>query len=70
MSTRKETYENCEIKIKDEKWLYINQKEIEYLHDEEQGKSKWSSKHLPYTQYDSLDDLAKAIVTDTAEFKE
>ncbi len=67
MSTREETFENCEIKIEDEKRLFINQKEINFEHDEAQ--SKWSSRYLPYTQYDSLDALAKAIITDTAEFK-
>lgn len=67
MSSKQEVFEGCQITIEDGQKLYINQKEIEYEHDEKDGK--WSSKYLPYTQYESIDALAKAIVSDTAEFK-
>ena len=67
MGSKKETYENCEIRIEDETQLFINQKAIEYTHDKD--NKKWSSRYLPYTEYDSLIALAKAIVSDTAEFK-
>ena len=67
MGSTKETYENCEIRIEDDTQLFINQKPIEYVHDKDQ--KKWSSRYLPYTDYDSLIALAKAIVSDTAEFK-
>ena len=67
MSVQQQTYQGHDIKIEDDVKLIINEKEIDYLEDKEQGK--WFSKHLPYTQYDSLEDLAKAIAVDTAEFK-
>jgi len=62
----KQTYKNCEIRIENDQRLFINQKEIEYEYDRIQNK--WSSRYLPYTQYNSLDDLAKAIIVDTVEF--
>ena len=67
MGSKKETYEGCEIRIEDDTQLFINQKPIEYEHDKD--NKKWSSRYLPYTNYDSLIALAKAIVRDTAEFK-
>lgn len=67
MSSRQEVYENCQIRIENDNRLFINQKAIEYKHD--MDSMKWSSRYLPYTQYESLYDLAKAIVSDTAEFK-
>lgn len=67
MGISEEIYKNCQIHIEDGIRLYINQKEIDYDHDED--NQKWSSRYLPYTQYDSLDALARAIVSDTAEFK-
>lgn len=66
MGISQEVYENCRIQIEDGIRLFINQKEIEYEHDE--TNKKWSSRYLPYTQYDSLAALARAIVSDTAEF--
>jgi hypothetical protein len=62
----KETYQGHDITIEDDKKLTINHKVIDYLQDKEQRK--WYSKHLPYTQYDSLEALAKAIAVDTEEF--
>lgn len=67
MNVQQQTYEGHDIKIEDDIKLTINEKEIDYIEDKEQGK--WFSKHLPYTQYDSLEALAKAIAVDTAEFK-
>ncbi len=67
MDVKQQTYKGHDIKIEDDVKLIINEKEIEYFEDKEQGK--WFSKYLPYTQYDSLEDLAKAIAVDTAEFK-
>lgn len=67
MNISEEMYENCQIQIEDGIRLFINQKEIEYDRDED--NEKWSSRYLPYTQYDSLGALARAIISDTAEFK-
>jgi len=67
MSNYHETFEGCTIEIKDDAYLTINDKEIDYEHTLE--NQKWSSRYLPYTQYDSLIDLAQAIVRDTSEFK-
>lgn len=67
MGSKQEVYENCQIRIEDDESLYINQKAIDYEYDKE--NKTWSSRYLPYSQYESLDDLAKAIVSDTAEFK-
>lgn len=65
MSSRQLIYKNHKITIENGQ-LFIGQKEIEYEHD--QVSQKWSSRYLPYTQYDSLGDLAKAIIVDTVEF--
>ena len=67
MSDYHETYQGCEIDIRDGSTLTINQKAIDYEHNLE--NQKWSSRYLPYTQYDSLIDLAQAIVRETEEFK-
>lgn len=66
MATIKEIFDNCEIIIKDDTTLTINSKHIVYEHNADTGK--WLSRHLPYTEYDSLLDLAQAIVRDTVEF--
>lgn len=66
MSIYQETFEGSTIEITDDDRLTINEKEIEYEHTLE--NQKWSSRYLPYTQYDSLIDLAQAIVRDTSEF--
>lgn len=68
MSIKKETVAGIEIAIEDGKKLTINQKEIDYEHDHE--NDKWVSKYLPYSEYDSLEELARAIVNDTQEFKQ
>jgi hypothetical protein len=66
MATIKETFDNCEIIIQDDVALSINGKPIGFKKNTETGK--WLSRYLPYTEYDSLLDLAKAIVRDTVEF--
>ncbi len=66
MAHHKEAFEGCTIEVKDDADLSINGKEIDYKHDE--GGNKFSSKYLPYTQYDSLLELARAIAKHTVEF--
>jgi hypothetical protein len=66
MSHHKEIFEGCNIEIKDDTDLSINGKEIVYEHDG--TKNKFSSKYLPYTQYDSLLEMARAIARHTVEF--
>ncbi len=56
------------IEIDDDDNLQIAGKSIDYIHDAE--SNKWSSRYLPYTQYDSLEDLGKEIAKNTEEFKE
>ena len=68
MSIKKETVAGCEIAIEDGKKLTINNKEIDYEHDPEQGK--WASRYLPYSEFESLQEIARAIVNDTPEFKQ
>lgn len=66
MTIDQDSYHGCEIEIKDESALTINGKQIDCYFDV--VEKKWSSRYLPYTQYDSLNSLAKAIVRDTVEF--
>lgn len=66
MASHKETYEGCVIEIEDDTKLTINGKDIDYEHDG--TENKWLSRYLPYTEYDSLLDLAKAIARHAAEF--
>lgn len=66
MSHHKEIFEGCNIEIKDDTDLLINGKEIVYELDG--TKNKFSSKYLPYTQYDSLLEMARAIARHTVEF--
>ncbi|MCH9698137.1 MAG: YggN family protein [Gammaproteobacteria bacterium] len=66
MSSTTETYQNCEIRINNNNELFINGKRIDYEFDFD--SNKWLSKYLPYHDYDSLLELARAIVRDTVEF--
>ncbi|MGV8711910.1 MAG: hypothetical protein ACWA6R_05105 [Nitrosomonas sp.] len=66
MAQHTETFAGCTITIKDNTGLTINGKEIDYQHDP--IKDKYSSKYLPYTLYDSLLELARAIAKHTVEF--
>ncbi len=65
MATHSETFENCEIEVTDDQ-IKINGKQMQPEFDPAAGK--WSSQYLPYTRYDSLIELARAIVHDTEEF--
>ena len=67
MATYKETHEGCEIEIEDDERLTINGKHIE--HEQLPPTGTWSSRYLPYTTYDSLAELGRAIVSNTSEFK-
>ena len=66
MADYKESFEGCTIEIKNDVSLSINGKEIDYQYDP--AKKKFSSRYLPYTQYDSLLEMAKAIAQHTVEF--
>ncbi len=66
MTHHKETFANCVIEVKDGTHLSINGKVIDYEYDKE--SNKWSSRYLPYTQYDSILEMAQAIAQHTVEF--
>ena len=66
MSTITEIIDNCKIVIESDTDLSINGKHIVYEYNA--TTKKWLSMYLPYTEYDSLLDLAKAIVKHTVEF--
>lgn len=66
MNPHKETFKGCEIDISAEGNMTINGKQIDYEFDA--GLKKWSTRYLPYSQYDSPLDMAKAVVRDTEEF--
>lgn len=66
MANIKETFHGCDIEIENDTELTINGKHIEYQHNV--PASKWSSSYLPYHDFDSLLDLARAIARDTVEF--
>ncbi len=55
------------VEIDDKHNLSVAGKQIDYQHDA--AANKWSSSYLPYSHYDSLEDLADAIATHTEEFK-
>lgn len=61
-----ETFKGREIEISADGNVTINAKQIEYEYDS--SRNKWSTRYLPYSQYDSLVDLAKAVAGDTEEF--
>ncbi len=66
MTKHTEVFENCTIEIEDDDSLRIAGKEI--IYDYDPASRKWSAGYLPYKNYDSLLDLAQAIVRDTVEF--
>jgi hypothetical protein len=66
MKTHKETFKGREIEISAEGNMTINGKQIDYEFDS--SMNKWSTRYLPYSQYDSLLDMAKAVARDTEEF--
>ena len=59
MTKHTETFANCTIEIEDDGSLCIAGKDINYDYDA--VLKKWSASYLPYTQYESLLDLAQAI---------
>ena len=61
-----EKYNDCTIAILDDGQLCIDDKLINYECD--LNERQWHSEYLPYSQYNSLLDLAKAIVDNTEEF--
>lgn len=66
MADYHETFAGCEIVITNDSELTINGKRIEYHYN---GVSKtWYSKYLPYSDFDSLKELARAIARDSVEF--
>ena len=65
MTKHTETFANCTIEIEDGS-LRIAGKDIDYNYNA--VSNKWSASYLPYSQYESLLDLAQAIVRDTVEF--
>jgi hypothetical protein len=66
MKPHKETYKGCAIDISGDGNITINGKQIDYEYDS--VRSKWSTRYLPYSHYDSLTDLAQAVVRDSEEF--
>jgi hypothetical protein len=68
MTTHTETYLGCEIEIQDDKQLKINSKLIDTDFDAE--RKKWSTRYLPYSEFDSLEELSRAVTRDSVEFTE
>ena len=66
MAKHSEIFANCTIEIEEDDSLRIAGKEINYDYDPVAGQ--WSASYLPYTRYDSLLELARAIAGDTVEF--
>ena len=60
------THSGCDIQIDEDNQLTISGKPIELKWDH--VKSQWSSRHLPYSNYDSILALAKAIAENSADF--
>lgn len=55
------------VEIDDANNLSVAGKQIDYQHDA--AAKKWSSIYLPYSHFDSLEELADAVATHTEEFK-
>lgn len=66
MKPHKENFNGCEILISAEGNMTINGKQIDYEIDS--ARKKWSTRYLPYSQFDSLLEMAKAVARDTEEF--
>lgn len=66
MNPYKENFQGREIEISADGNLTINAKQIIYEFDS--SRSKWSTRYMPYSHYDSLMDLARAVACDTEEF--
>ena len=68
MTKHTETVGNHTITIEEDDSLFIAGKVIDYTFDP--VSNTWSSRYLPYSTYDSLLALARAIATDSIEFLE
>jgi hypothetical protein len=66
MKAHKETYSGCHIELSKEGKLAIDKKAIDYMYDP--SVDKYITKYLPYTQYGSVMDLARAIVAVSPDF--
>ena len=67
MAVQTESHEGCRIRVEDDSQVTIDGKQIDCEFDP--AAKKWSSRYLPYTQYDSLLDMAKDIARYAAEFR-
>ncbi len=66
MPAHSEIYKDCTIEITEDDQLFINGKMIDCTYDT--AMKMWYSSYLPYSQYQSQRDLAKAVIADTEEF--
>lgn len=66
MTKHTEEIANCTIIIDDDDNLTIQNKPIDYEYEADTGT--WSSHYLPYSHYESLVELARAIASETLEF--
>lgn len=66
MAIYTETFQGSTIEIEDDRDLTIDGKFIFPLFDP--VTQQWSTQYLPYSNYSSLLELARAIVRDTEEF--
>ncbi len=66
MTKHTEELANCTIIIDDDDNLTIQNKPLDYVY--EADTDTWSSNYLPYSQYESLVELARAIASETLEF--
>lgn len=66
MAQHTETFAGCTITITNDTELTIDGKEIDYEYDA--TKDKFSSKYMPYTLYNSLLELGRAIAKHSVEF--
>lgn len=66
MSAHSEIYKDCTIKIMEDGQLSIDKKPIDCNYDS--AEKMWYSRYLPYSQYPSQIELAKAIIASSEEF--
>ncbi|HHJ20288.1 MAG TPA: hypothetical protein ENJ84_10775 [Gammaproteobacteria bacterium] len=67
MASHSEKFMDCQIEISANDNLTIDGKPIVTATDG--AHQQWSSTYLPYTQYPTLRELARAIIRDTGEFR-
>ncbi len=68
MASHSEEFMGCQIEISATETLTIDGKPVATERDA--AGEQWSSAYLPYLDYPSLLELARAIVRDTGEFRE